>query len=211
MNKLKLIGLTLLGMATLSATAMDYSQLNYNGESTAPAGYKYYGSSAGKENGEAWAVLADQTVNCFDVTGGGSGTYNKRAMEFVLTEDCSVEIELHTGNAGRIFSLYNNSAEAIATLELSTKNHFYTFTHEFKGATEAQPQTYSISGSGSKVYISKITFTSAAPVEEPIIKSYTIAGINAVIDAETKTITAELPYGTDKEAAINAAVVTLGH
>lgn len=131
-------------------------------------------------------------------------------MAFTLTEDCSVEIELHTGNAGRIFSLYNNSSNAIATLDLATKNQFYTFKYEFKGATEAQPQTYSISGSGSKVYISKITFTSAAPVEEPIIKGYTIADINAVIDAENKTITAELPYGTDKDAALNAAVVTLG-
>lgn len=210
MNKLKLFALALLGMATLSANAVDYSQLNYNGENEAPAGYKYYSSSSGVASTTAWSTLSDQGVTCFDVTGGGTGAYNKRSMEFTLTEDCSVEIELHTGNAGRLFSLYNNSATAIEQLTLAVKNQFYTFIYEFKGATEAQPQTYSISGSGSKVYISKITFTPAAPVEEPIIKGYKIAEINAVIDAENKTITAELPYGTNKNSAIDAALVTLG-
>lgn len=210
MNKLKLFALALLGMATLSANAVDYSQLNYNGENEAPAGYKYYSLSSGVASTTAWSTLSDQGVTCFDVTGGGTGAYNKRSMEFTLTEDCSVEIELHAGNAERIFSLYNNSATAIEKLTLAVKNQFYTFTYEFKGATEAQPQTYSISGSGSKVYISKITFTPAAPVEEPIIKGYKIAEINAVIDAENKTITAELPYGTNKNSAIDAALVTLG-
>lgn len=44
----------------------------------------------------------------------------------------------------------------------------------------------------------------------PIIKNFVIAGVEATINQEAKTITAALPYGTDKEAALVAATVELG-
>ena len=44
-------------------------------------------------------------------------------------------------------------------------------------------------------------------VVDPAITSFTIAGVKATIDNAKKTITAELPYGTDVAAAVKAAVV----
>ncbi len=49
----------------------------------------------------------------------------------------------------------------------------------------------------------------AAPLA-PQVKSYTIAGIKADIDQAAKTITAELPFGSDKAQAIKDAVIVLG-
>ncbi|MGM9830540.1 MAG: Ig domain-containing protein [Paludibacteraceae bacterium] len=209
MNKLKLFGLAIATLFTGSAIAADYTSLNYNGEATVPTGYKYYGSSSGKEDPSIFVTLSYEGHTVFDVTGGGTGAYNKRAMEFTLTEDCTVDFELYTGNTNRKFQIYQGSTLLTET-SLTTTKTLYTFSYEFKGATTAQPITYSFTGSGSKVYAAKITFTSAAPITTPIVKVYNIAGINATIDETAKTITAELPYGTDKEAALNAAVVTLG-
>ncbi len=45
------------------------------------------------------------------------------------------------------------------------------------------------------------------PPVAPAITSFTIAGVKATIDNAKKTITAELPYGTDVAAALAAAVV----
>lgn len=163
--------LTILTLAVGQAWAVDYSSLNYNGETSIPSGYKCYGSSTGATCTPAapssmTVGVGGASVVCFDVTdngsGGGSGTYNKRAKEFVITEDCSVEVELYTGNAGRVFSLYNGSSTAVETITLESKKTKYVFTYDFSGATALAPKTYSFSGSGSKVYIAKITFTSSA-------------------------------------------------
>lgn len=117
---------------------------------------------------------------CFDVTdngsGGGSGAYNKRAKEFVITEDCSVEIELYTGNAGRVFNMYNNSSTVVASKTLDSKNTKYVFNYDFTGATALAPKTYSFSGSGSKVYIAKITFTSSSSGSTDPVSSVTVSG-----------------------------------
>ncbi|MBR1480545.1 MAG: hypothetical protein IJ609_01255, partial [Paludibacteraceae bacterium] len=161
MKKLKLFALAL--MATFSMSAMaDLADLNYAGGSALPTGYTYYGSSTGVANPDAFSVIdltvGEETFNVFDVTAGGGGTYNKRAIEFTLTEDCSVTIDLYTGNPGRVFSMYNGSSTAVETLDLAAKNTKYTFTYNFTGATAEEPQTYSFSGSGSKVYIASITF-----------------------------------------------------
>ena len=209
MNKLKLIGLAIAALFTGSAMAADYTSLNYNGEETIPTGYKYYGKNTGVEDPSAFTTLNYEGHTVFDVTGGGTGAYNKRAMEFTLTEDCIVDFELYTGNTNRTFQIYQGSTLLTETTLAATKT-LYTFSYEFKGATAEKPLTYSFTGSGSKVYAAKITFTSAAPITTPIVKVYTIAGIDATIDETAKTITAELPYGTDKNTAIETATITLG-
>ena len=159
--------------------AKDYSSLNYNGESTLPSGYKYYGSSTGVESPSSFSTTTCDNVTVFDVTAGGSGAYNKRCIEFTITEDCSVEVKLHTGNNGRVFRMYNGSSTVVKEVTLTSKGNEYTFTYDFTGATPSSPKTYSFSGSGSKTYISKITFTSSCSATAPgnISKGTLSAGI----------------------------------
>lgn len=49
-----------------------------------------------------------------------------------------------------------------------------------------------------------------ATTAAPMLSAFTVAGVQATIDQATKTVTAELPYGTDAAAAIAAATITLG-
>ncbi len=63
--------------------------------------------------------------------------------------------------------------------------------------------------SGSAISAIKIV----RPLQDPSVKEYTIAGVEATIDQEAKTITAILPYGTTADqriADILAATITLG-
>ena len=191
----------------------DYSSLNYNGEENLPTGYTYYGKSAGDKG--SFSVTTCDGVKVFDVTAGGTGTYNKRCIEFTITEDCSVEIKLHTGNAGRVFRMYNGSEVVVKEVTLTSKGEEYTFSYDFKGATKQNPQIYSFSGSGSKTYISKITFTSSSsgggetpePEAVPQVGTFTGMGMSGSVNLywtmPTKPVTTRVDIAS---ATLSAAV-----
>ena len=180
--------------------ATDLTTLNYAGGTELPSGYKYYGSSTGTENKSAFSIIqltvGDATLNVFDVTAGGSGAYNKRAIEFTLTENASVTVKLYTGNAGRTFSMYQGSSTAVKSVTLEAKNTEYEFTYDFTGATTAEPQTFSFSGSGSKVYIASITFTAGAPSTAPV-SAVTISGPETSYVGGSATLTAKASGATE--------------
>ena len=139
-----------------------FDGLNYDGENALPEDYKYYGSSAGTENKSAFSLVDNAIAagkKAFDVTAGGTGAYNKRAIEFTLTQDCAVDIEFYVGSADRKLQVYGGSSTVLKEVTGASTNTKYTLSYTFTGATALSPKTYSFSGSGSKVYISKITFS----------------------------------------------------
>lgn len=102
----------------------------------------------------------------------------------------SFDVTVYNSNAGRGYKV------SIDNEELSTVIHNGTgcetsqlFTTNNTGNISIQ-----IAGTGSSVYPVYITMY---PVAAPGISSFVVAGVEAVIDQDAKTITAELPYGTD--------------
>lgn len=174
----KVITSTLLLLFTFAIGQMwgvDYSPLNYNGGSDLPSGYKYYGSSAGTENKPAFSITTYEGHTVFDVTAGGTGTYNKRAIEFTVSEDCTLDIEFYVGNNGSILNLFHGNSTVVHSSTGTTKgDNKYTFSYSFEDITS--DQTYSLSGSGSKVYISKITFAPAVACTETAPTSVAVSG-----------------------------------
>jgi len=66
----------------------------------------------------------------------------------------------------------------------------------------------SSAGNSNWAEIAFITAPDAVPY--PYVKSFTMGEIAAAVDTAAKTITAELPYGTNRDDAINNAVVKMG-
>jgi len=62
------------------------------------------------------------------------------------------------------------------------------------------------SGDGGFVSIQLLKAGEAPQPAEPKVTKFVIAGVNATIDQEAKTITAEVPFGTDVEAALDDAL-----
>lgn len=102
----------------------------------------------------------------------------------------SFEVSVYNSNAGRGYKV------SVDDMELAT------VAHDGAGCEVSQLFTTNnagnisikIGGTGNSVYPVSITMY---PVSAPGISSFVVAGIEAVIDQDAKTITAVLPYGTD--------------
>lgn len=102
----------------------------------------------------------------------------------------SFEVSVYNSNAGRGYKV------SVDDTELATVAHggagcevSQLFTTNNAGNISIK-----IGGTGKSVYPVSITMY---PVSAPGISSFVVAGIEAVIDQDAKTITAVLPYGTD--------------
>lgn len=102
----------------------------------------------------------------------------------------SFEVSVYNSNAGRGYKV------SVDDMELATVAHggagcevSQLFTTNNAGNISIK-----IGGTGNSVYPVSITMY---PVSAPGISSFVVAGIEAVIDQDAKTITAVLPYGTD--------------
>lgn len=106
-------------------------------------------------------------------------------------------------------STNRDASTLIGTYKVTAKNTWEdaSFTLAAGNPAVGQKEFY-VSRNTSSVYISSVTVT-RADATYPKLKSYVISGISAVIDQDAKTVTAELPYGTDKTKAIEEAQVTI--
>jgi len=65
-------------------------------------------------------------------------------------------------------------------------------------------------GQTVRMYGLRVWFSPLQKTNHPFVQSFTMGDIAAAVDTAAKTITAELPYGTNREDAINNAVVKVG-
>ncbi|MCM1034996.1 MAG: hypothetical protein NC038_04935 [Paludibacter sp.] len=190
MNKLKLLGLALATLFTSNAMAADYT---------------YALSEATKtDNVYEWSFAETKNkgkVAYVEVPANSEGTVqwtckSANSARFIYLATVNNGTATATDRGGVMAKNWTSEAITYTTNDIFEENGTsylaFTTTDDFKSIGI------------------KLTANSAAPIETPFIKSYTIAGINATIDNELNTITAELPYGTDMAAALEAATVTLG-
>lgn len=102
----------------------------------------------------------------------------------------SFEVSVYNSNAGRGYKV------SVDDTELATVAHNGTGCEvsQLFATNNTGNISIKIGGTGSSVYPVSITMY---PVSAPGISSFVVEGIEAVINQEAKTITAELPYGTD--------------
>ncbi|MDD3079152.1 MAG: hypothetical protein PHH37_08615 [Paludibacter sp.] len=112
-----------------------------------------------------------------------------RILSINVSNVDSFDVYIHNTNAGRIFTITVGSGSA------QTFTHTGSSCESFSLATgDTQNLTIKLEGGGSSVYPAKIVLY---PPTSPTITKFSVAGIDASIDQDAKTITAELPFGTN--------------
>ncbi len=140
------------------------------------------------ENQEAKALFADEGI-----------TDNDASRQKLLCYDNAVggSVLLYTSES------YTTSRSAITNIPI------YSDDLKSEQLAEGTYILYIDCGSTSGNTVDSIVFTPLA--QDPKVKSYTTAGVEATIDQENKTITAELPFGTNITAdTYDTAKVVLG-
>ncbi|MGM9837066.1 MAG: hypothetical protein ACI30A_01085 [Paludibacteraceae bacterium] len=218
MNKLKLFALAVVALFTGGAMAVELARFEI------PANQDLTKAVASYETDNA-------TITVNKVGGSSSNWYtssNNVNYAKLTSNDAYITIALKNGDA-----FAAGHKVTIAVINSSQKSGLGFFiksttgnkvTADMSQAGVEATNTYiltadDINEDGSLTFyrVSSNTFVNRIIVEgemaqitEPIVKSYTIAGVKAIVDQESKTITAELPYGTDKTTAIDAATIVLG-
>jgi len=120
--------------------------------------------------------------------------YNMSSVGRILNIDVSnvssFDLYVQNSNVGRTFSVTVGSGSP--TIITHSGGNCESFSISTGGNTGNL--RIKLEGTGSSVYPSKIILY---PPAFPSISSFSVAGVDATIDESAKTITAELPYGTN--------------
>lgn len=152
-------------------------------------GYNSTGSGSGSIlSGSRWKLSSSRTIT-FKVKNCG-----KFEMQNEFTKDATT----------KVFYSINGSTATEFNSNGSDKKCVKVNSFE----TETDEEITIVISADQDVLLGYVNFYKYVP-KAPMVKSYKIAGIDATIDQENKTITAELPFGTKKVEAIQNATVTI--
>ena len=127
-----------------------------------------------------------------------------RIMTIKVNNVSNFDLQVHNSTAGRTFKLtIGSGSEQIITHSGANCELFSFSTNDQTGDI-----TIKLEGGGASVYPAIITLYPPATPSSPTITAFSALGENATIDEEAKTITAELPYGTNLTSI--EPVVTIG-
>jgi len=209
MKKIKLFALALMSLVAGSSYAKDATAAlnvadsigtgNYYELDCVPdikkmdfVGYNSTGSGTGSTiTVSHWKLSSSRTIS-FKVVNCG-----KIEMQNEFTKDATITLSYSINGAAAVAFNTNGSDKKCVKVA------------EFETGT-ADTILVTISSTGDVL----IGYTRFYPAKDntpyPYVKSFTMGEIAAAVDTAAKTITAELPYGTNRADAINNAVVKMG-
>lgn len=195
----------------------------YSGASTAPAVGETLTATGG-------TILVERSENSTKTLSTESFTYDSsvpadmkitggtKAIKFG-TSDVWFKLELTDGvfKSGDIISVCGYKSYILSTTNTHGADVATIATGDDKSSYKVGTAAIPEGVSTSVLYLKRAESTSSGfssikverPVSTPYIESFVVAGIEAVIDQDAKTITAELPYGTDL-TSLTPEIVTGG-
>lgn len=188
----------------------------YSGSGTAPAVGETLTATGG-------TILVERSENSTKTLSTESFTYDSsvpadmkitggtKAIKFG-TSDVWFKLELTDGvfKSGDIISVCGYKSYILSTTNTHGADVATIATGDDKSSYKVGTAAIPEGVSTSVLYLKRAESTSSGfssikverPVSTPYIESFVVAGIEAVIDQDAKTITAELPYGTDLTSLI---------
>lgn len=195
----------------------------YSGAGTAPAVGETLTATGG-------TILVERSENSTKTLSTESFTYDSsvpadmkitggtKAIKFG-TSDVWFKLELTDGvfKSGDIISVCGYKSYILSTTNTHGADVATIATGDDKSSYKVGTAAIPEGVSTSVLYLKRAESTSSGfssikverPVSTPYIESFVVAGIEAVIDQDAKTITAELPYGTDL-TSLTPEIVTGG-
>ena len=195
----------------------------YSGAGTAPAVGENLTATGG-------TILVERSESSTKTLSAESFTYDSsvpadmkitggsKAIKFG-TSDVWFKLELTDGvfKTGDIISVCGYKSYILSTTNAHDADVATIATGDAKSSYKVGTAAIPEGVSTSVLYLRRAESTSSGfssikverPVSTPYIESFVVAGIEAVIDQDAKTITAELPYGTDL-TSLTPEIVTGG-
>lgn len=136
-----------------------FDGLNYNGESTIPAGYTPSSTNPPTVGTDANSVGG----NAINLSAGGAasltnGIPTKRFLSFELDTDCTVEVNLYSPSDAREFHICDENGQHLFAFTATTKNVQYNFKYKFTGITK-KTKFYFYGQNSSNLLITRIEFS----------------------------------------------------
>ncbi len=190
-------------MAKNISASTDFSKLNYNGENSIPSGYTLSTTNP-PQLGQAKAGLSEGGYY-INISNGGAASLtnnipNKRFMSFVIDEDCSVNIHFYSSSTNRELHICTDDGRgSVASNKVTTKDVDHELSYTFSNITKSTT-CYFYGQSNSNLYLTKITFTAAAPPTP--VSSVSVAPTTLTLEeGEEGTLTATvLPNDASNKA-----------
>lgn len=204
MKKITLFGIIMfLSLFSFTTNAQIYYDLTANGGSVT-MGYDAVNTEQAKAVDARWITAvsfpaANTSGKCSSVTSTFNIT-NSRSLEFWLSK-CDVMTINANIATGRGITYSIDGATPVALAGTNACNDFVVPINK-----ETQCKIKITGGYSTSAYVSLFKFSYAPKV--PTISSFVVNGYSATIDQTAKTITLQLPYGTDITTV--TPVVTLG-
>ncbi|MCQ2310417.1 MAG: hypothetical protein MJZ64_01530 [Paludibacteraceae bacterium] len=214
MKKIKLFALAIMTMMTMSTMAAvnEFFSFTVTSATTGADTYEAVGGSAECKKGMAAGGSNEVTI--------GDQTFYKfnSSSEWIMT------LSGGTFQEGDILSFVGAChASSTKTSRGFLLNGTIAITGDFPGGGSntltytvvaddgiAGTSSLSIKRNDSDIKFGTFVASRNEAIAYPFVKSFTAAGVEAVVDTAAKTIVAELPYGTDRAAAIADAEVVMG-